>query len=254
VENVRNLDLPRHIAIIMDGNGRWAKSQKLTRIVGHRRGVQAVRNTVTACREWNIEVLTLYAFSEENWKRPQTEVSALMALLRKFLVSERSLLIQNDIRLKAIGDLKKLPTQVQKVLNETMTLTKHHQSMTLVLALSYGGREELTRAIQTIAQDVLTKKLHPSDIHSETISSYLDTAEFPDPDLLIRTSGEYRTSNFLPWQSIYAELYITPTLWPDFTKEELFKALLAFSRRERRFGLISEQLFHFEPQSCPSIK
>lgn len=226
----------------MDGNGRWAKSRKLNRIVGHKKAVDTVRDTVTACRKLGINVLTLYAFSEENWKRPAAEIRALMELLKKFLVSERKLLIENDIRLRTIGNTKKLPKNVQKTLEETLTLTQDHQSMDLVLALSYGGREEITRAVQKICTKVKKGELSPKDISESTITSHLDTAGLPDPDLLIRTSGEFRTSNFLPWQGIYTEIYITPTLWPNFSTEDLHEALREYGLRERRFGLTSEQI------------
>jgi undecaprenyl diphosphate synthase len=234
--------IPRHIAIIMDGNGRWAKTHRLARVRGHRRGVEVVREIVTACRELGVEVLTLYAFSEENWRRPGREVAALMMLLKRFLVSERKLFLKNGVRLRTIGDVSKLPADVRRTLQETLDLTKDHTSMSLVLALSYGGREELTRAIRTIARKAVQGEIDPESIDADLVSTHLDTAPFPDPDLMIRTSGEYRTSNFLPWQAVYTELYVTPTLWPDFNRAELDKAIEDFGRRERRFGLTSDQL------------
>ncbi|MFH1262067.1 MAG: isoprenyl transferase [Pseudomonadota bacterium] len=234
--------IPRHIAIIMDGNGRWAKTHRLARIRGHRRGIEIVREIVTACRQLGVEVLTLYAFSEENWRRPAMEVTALMALLKRFLVSERKLFFDNGVRLRAIGDLGKLPKDVHKTLDETMEMTKRYDGLTLVLALSYGGREEIVRAVRSIAKRAADGTLKPASIDADTITRSLDTAEFPDPDLMIRTSGEYRTSNFLPWQAIYTELYVTPTLWPDFNREKLLEAIADFGRRERRFGMTSEQL------------
>lgn len=226
----------------MDGNGRWAKSHRLARIRGHERGVQVVRTIVTSCRELGVEMVTLYAFSEENWQRPAHEISALMMLLKRFLVSERKLLTENDVRLRTIGDVSKLPADVRKTLHETMELTKGFRSMSLVLALSYGGRDEITRAVRAVAAKAIRGELVPESIDAETISRHLDTAGFPDPDLMIRTSGEFRTSNFLPWQSVYTELYVTPTLWPDFTEEEFRKAIHDYQSRERRFGLTSEQL------------
>ncbi len=226
----------------MDGNGRWAKEHHLPRIGGHRRGAITVRNITTVCTELGIDVLTLYAFSEENWSRPALEVSTLMTILKRFLVSERKLLQKHNVRLRAIGRLERLPEGVRKTLNETLRLTEKNSGMNLVLALSYGGRDEITRAVQKIASHVANKSLRPEEISAETLSSYLDTADFRDPDLLIRTSGEFRTSNFLPWQSVYTEFYITDTPWPDFDRDELCKAILDYNRRERRFGKISEQI------------
>ncbi len=226
----------------MDGNGRWAKAHRFARVRGHQRGVEIVRDIVTEARKLGVEVLTLYAFSEENWNRPGTEVAALMTLLKRFLVSERKLLNDNDVRLRTIGDTGKLPADVRKTLHETMELTKHFKSMTLVLALSYGGRSELTRTVRAIAEKVAQGHLKASEIDEDTISRHLDTAEYPDPDLMIRTSGELRVSNFLPWQSVYTEFYVTPTLWPDFTKEEFLRAIHEYQKRERRFGLTGEQI------------
>ncbi len=232
----------------MDGNGRWAQEHHLNRVVGHRKGADAVREIVTACRELGVKFLTLYAFSEENWKRPKPEITALMTLLRKFLVSERKLLMDNGVRLLTIGDIDKLPARARETLEETLKLTAGNREMNLVLALSYGGREEIVRAVVQIAKKVKAGKLDPSDISAPVISCHLDTVGIPDPDLLIRTSGEVRTSNFLPWQSIYSELYLTPTLWPDFSRDELIKAIKEYGERERRFGLTSEQL----PQKKPA--
>jgi undecaprenyl diphosphate synthase len=236
--------VPAHIAIIMDGNGRWAKKHALSRMRGHNQGMETVRRIVTACRNMGVKYLTLYAFSEENWRRPAMEISALMKLLRAFLVSERKLMQENDIRVRAIGDLGRLPDDVRQTLWDTLKLTESHQSMSLVLALSYGGRDEIARAVRKIAAQVAKGAVAPEAIDAAMISAYLDTAGLPDPDLLIRTSGELRTSNFLPWQAIYTELYITPTLWPDFTPEELGRAIRDYNERERRFGLTSEQLPH----------
>lgn len=242
--NKKHLPLPppEHIAIIMDGNGRWAGSRKLPRLGGHRRGAENVRNIAKRCRELGVKVLTLYAFSEENWKRPKQEINALMKLLKMFLVSERKLLQKNDIRLRVIGNVQRLPQDVQKVLEETLSLSKDNQSMSLVLALSYGGRDEITRAVRKIAEDIKTGLLEVEEISSDTIESRLDTADFPDPELLIRTSGEMRTSNFLPWQSIYTELYLTKIHWPEFDVSELQKAIDTYHQRERRFGQTTAQI------------
>jgi undecaprenyl diphosphate synthase len=226
----------------MDGNGRWARTHRFARVLGHRRGMETVRSVVTACRELGVEVLTLYAFSEENWNRPATEVRALMAILKSFLVSERKLMTEKEIRLKTIGNVSRLPGPVRKTLEETLALTRDFRRMTLVLALSYGGRDEITRAVRKIAEKARAGDLAPESIGPETLSRHLDTADLPDPDLIIRTSGEFRTSNFLPWQSIYSEYYITPTLWPDFTREEFLRAIENYGRRERRFGRTGEQL------------
>lgn len=238
----KNKTLPRHIAIIMDGNGRWAAERKQSRIFGHRKGALAVRKTVQACRARGIEYLTLYAFSEENWKRPKLETSTLMRILKLFLISERKLLQKQDVRLLSIGDTSKLPAFAQKTLAETKALTANNKSMTLILALSYGGRDEITRAVRAIANKVARKEMKPENITSEYITEHLDTSGIPDPDLLIRTSGEMRISNFLPWQLTYTELYITPTLWPDFNEAELDKALKDYAQRERRFGKTSDQV------------
>lgn len=235
-------NLPKHVAIIMDGNGRWARSKGLERIFGHSKGAQNVRNIVTTCHDLGIQVLTLYAFSQENWGRPKYEVALLMKLLKKFLISERAMLMKKNVKLDSLGNTSRLPKDALKVLEDTKELTKNNTEMTLLLALSYGGREEIVRAFQTISEKVLRGELKPQDIDEETVSAHLDTAGIPDPDLIIRTSGEYRTSNFLPWQGIYAEWYITPTLWPDFNEKEFEKALQSYKARDRRFGLVSEGL------------
>jgi undecaprenyl diphosphate synthase len=226
----------------MDGNGRWAKLHRRNRILGHRRGVETVREIVTACCEAGIQVLTLYAFSEENWGRPATETAALMRILKRFLVSERGLLKKNEVKLRTIGDTSKLPKDVRKTLAETMLLTEHHRRMQLVLALSYGGRDEIVRAVREIARKAAAREIEPGTIDAATVADHLDTAGLPDPDLLIRTSGEMRTSNFLPWQLVYTEMIVTPVLWPDFDRTELAKALAEYARRERRFGLTGEQV------------
>ena len=231
--------LPRHVAIIMDGNGRWAKQHHLPRIMGHRRGSESVREVVRECRQIGIEVLTLYAFSTENWLRPKTEIKALMALLKKFIRSEMLELHQNNIRVKMIGDLSKLPEDVMPAVREIMDVTGNNTGMTLNVALSYSGRDDILRAIHKLVADRRTKA---SDITEDFFSSFLDTAGQPDPDLLIRTSGELRVSNFLLWQIAYSELYITDVLWPDFGEKDLAKALRDFQTRRRRFGLTDEQM------------
>jgi len=234
--------LPHHIAIIMDGNGRWAKHKSLSRIRGHMKGIDAVREVVTACRELGIKILTLYAFSVENWKRPKEEVSALMTLLKEYLLKEVEEMLQNDIRLLAIGRLEDLPLEVQQTLRETMKKTEDRTGMILNLALSYGGRSEILQAVQRILRDCQKGKMAAEKINFQKFSDYLWTQGMPDPDLLIRTSGEFRISNFLLWQIAYTELYVTETLWPDFNREELLKAILDYQSRERRFGMTSEQL------------
>ncbi|MGQ9507869.1 MAG: isoprenyl transferase [Thermodesulfobacteriota bacterium] len=245
MEEVINLSkdkLPSHIAIIMDGNGRWAKRKNLHRINGHIKGVDAVREVVTTCRELGIKVLTLYAFSVENWKRPQEEVDALMGLLKEYLIKECPEMIKNNIRLTAIGRLEDLPQDIFKTLQETIQQTKECDGMILNLALSYGGRSEILHAIRGILSDFREGRIKEEEINSQLFSRYLWTCGIPDPDLLIRTSGEFRISNFLLWQIAYTELYMTDTLWPDFNREELLKAIADYQSRERRFGLISEQI------------
>jgi undecaprenyl diphosphate synthase len=228
--------LPSHVAIIMDGNGRWAKKRLLNRIEGHKKGTDAVRNIVKASREIGIGYLTLYAFSEENWKRPKTEISALMGLLKGFLVSELPEMMDNGIRLNAIGRMEKLPEGVKKTLSDTIAKTSNNNDMVLTLALSYGGRQEITDSVRRIGSMIENGDISAGEITDKMISDRLYTAEMPDPDLLIRTSGEYRISNFLLWQIAYAEIYITPTLWPDFGKDEYLAAIADFQGRERRFG------------------
>ncbi|MDY6990214.1 MAG: isoprenyl transferase [Thermodesulfobacteriota bacterium] len=234
--------LPRHIAIIMDGNGRWAKKRSLNRIRGHREGTESVRDIVRICREIGIGGLTLYAFSTENWKRPREEVSALMRLLKDFLKSELPEMMKNGIRLRAIGEIARLPDGVLKILRKSMEETRENQGMVLNLALSYGGRDEIVRAAQEVATQVQEGRLRPEDITKELFSGHLYTCGMPDPDLLIRTSGEMRISNFLLWQIAYAEIFVTQTLWPDFRREEFIQILQAYQKRERRFGLTGEQI------------
>ena len=229
--------LPKHVAIIMDGNGRWAKQRLMNRVRGHEKGADTVRTIVTASREIGIEFLTLYAFSTENWRRSAAEVSALMRLLKHFLVSERDLMMRNDIRLNTIGEIERLPEDVRETLAETLRMTADNRSMVLTLALSYGGRAEILRMVASIARDVREGVLDVASIDEGLIADRLYTRTMPDPDLLIRTSGEMRISNFLLWQIAYSELAITPTLWPDFNREEYISILQDYQRRERRFGM-----------------
>ena len=234
--------LPKHIGIIMDGNGRWAQGRNLDRLDGHRKGAQVGKDVAKTCCDLGIRYLTLYAFSEENWGRPKNEVSGLMLLLKSFLTDQLPLMMKEGIRLRTIGNIEKLPLLQQKVLDHTMWMTRKNDKLDLIVALSYGGRDEITRAVQKIAKAVEQKTLSAKEITPELISSHLDTAEFPDPELIVRTSGEFRTSNFLPWQSTYSEYFVTSTLWPDFTPQELKQIIERFSTRERRFGKTSEQV------------
>ncbi|MBW2353491.1 MAG: isoprenyl transferase [Deltaproteobacteria bacterium] len=228
--------LPAHVAIIMDGNGRWAKRKGLSRIHGHQRGADTVRKIVTFSREIGIRFLTLYAFSEENWKRPAHEVKALMKLLNRFLKAELEEMQENGIRLKTIGRVAKLPKSTRQILLDTVEQTSSNTGMTLTLALSYGGRQEIVDAIRKITGQIRENKISPDQIDEELVSNSLYTSGMPDPDLLIRTSGEYRVSNFLLWQISYCEIFITQTLWPDFGEDDFREALLAYQKRERRFG------------------
>jgi undecaprenyl diphosphate synthase len=234
--------LPRHVAIIMDGNGRWARQKSLDRIEGHIKGIEAVRAVVTASRELGIAFLTLYAFSIENWRRPGNEISALMGLLQTYLRAELDEMLENNIRLRAIGDLDSLPPDARATLFETLEKTAHCDTMVLTLALSYSGRDEILRAVRRLVAEEKNGGIRPDEISEQVLSNYLSTKDIPDPDLLIRTSGEFRISNFLLWQIAYTEIYVTKTLWPDFGKEDLIKALLDYQSRQRRFGLTSEQL------------
>jgi len=234
--------LPRHIAIIMDGNGRWAKKKGNPRIYGHRNGVAAVRDTVEAAAELGIEYLTLYAFSTENWNRPRTEIDALMTLLVATINKETKTLLENNVKLNAIGDIDSLPESVAQHLKGAIKKTGKNKGMTLTLALSYSSRWEILNAVKGIAEDIKQGKIEIENINSDIFESYLNTAEMPDPELLIRTSGEFRISNYLLWQIAYAELYFTPTLWPDFRREHLYQAIADYQSRERRFGKISEQV------------
>ena len=231
--------LPKHVAVIMDGNGRWAEKHAFPRVRGHRKGAESVRTIVTLCRELGIGYLTLYAFSEENWKRPPHEVNALMKLLGSFLKRELKEMKENGIRLNVIGRPEKLPATTRKVLQDTIRETSHGSEMVLTLALSYGGRQEILDAVRTLARKVKNGGMDPADISEDQFSGSLYTSGMPDPDLLIRTSGEYRISNFLLWQISYSEIYITPTLWPDFGEAEFLKALSEYRKRDRRFGAVA---------------
>ncbi len=233
--------LPRHVAVIMDGNGRWARQRGLPRVEGHRMGIRAVRAVVECARELGIPYLTLYAFSVENWGRPPTEVTTLMSLLREFLLKELPELIRQRIRLNVIGEPEKLPAVVREVLERTLSATAGHTEMTLTLALSYAGRNEILRAARRIAEDAAKGRIAPDEMTESGFAQRLDTAGMPDPDLVIRTSGELRISNFLLWQAAYSEFIFTDVLWPDFGKTEFLQALDEYSRRHRRFGLTEEQ-------------
>ena len=234
--------LPRHIAIIMDGNGRWAQEKGQDRLYGHFHGVESVRNIVEGCAELGVGYLTLYAFSTENWDRPVQEVTGLMELLVETIRTEVPTLNKNNIRLHVIGDMSMLPDYAHRALNEALELTSANTGLNLVMALSYSSRWELMEAVRHIADDVRAGKLDPKDVDQDTIQKYLTTSAFPDPELMIRTSGEYRISNFLLYQLAYAELYFTNTRWPDFRKEHLYEAILDYQKRERRFGRTSAQV------------
>jgi undecaprenyl diphosphate synthase len=234
--------LPKHVAIIMDGNGRWAKKRGAMRIFGHQHGVTAVRETVEAATEIGIKYLSMYAFSTENWNRPKFEVDALMELLVKTINKETETLKKNNIRLMAIGNIESLHKDCYDELIRTISETENNSRMTLILALSYSSKWEITEAVKKIAIKVKNNELTIEEINQDIISDSLSTKDIPDPELLIRTSGEYRISNFLLWQLAYAELYFTPVLWPDFRKDDFYKAIINYQERERRFGLTSEQI------------
>lgn len=240
--NLKKEKLPRHIAVIMDGNGRWAKSRALARVLGHRRGMESVRTVVRTCRNLGIEVLSLYAFSAENWRRPDAEVKALMSLLKRYIRSEIDELHENKIKVSAIGDLQKIPPDVMRFIREAVERTKNNDGMVLNVALSYGSRDEIIRAVTAIADKVRQNLLAPDEINEKIFCEHLYTAGLPDPDLLIRTSGELRISNFFLWQIAYTEIYVTDVLWPDFREEDLYKALDDYQKRKRRFGLTDEQI------------
>ncbi len=235
-------NIPTHIAIIMDGNGRWARKRGLPRVAGHHKGVETVREVVQTCANLGVKYLTIYTFSTENWKRPREEVSTLMRLIVKSLQSETNELHANNIRLTTIGDFSILPDIVQKELKQAIKTTENNSKMTLNLALSYSGRWEITKAVRKIAELARNDSIDPGTIDEKMISKYLETSEMPDPDLLIRSGGEYRVSNFLLWQIAYSELFVTDVLWPEFRFSNLLDAIKDFQRRERRFGLVSEQI------------
>ncbi len=242
--NPKGLDmsrLPRHVAIIMDGNGRWARLKGRSRIEGHRRGRTSVRAVVDVSRSLGIPYLSLYAFSTENWQRPRAEVGALMGLLEHYLCDERERMMKNEVRLLAIGDRDRLHRSVRKVLDQTIEMTKDNAKITVTLALSYSGRHDIVKMVRGIAKKVREGSCQPEDIDETMISAYTETGTIPDPDLLIRTSGEMRISNFFLWQIPYTELYVTPTLWPDFRQQQYIQALIEFQRRQRRFGKTDEQ-------------
>ncbi|MBI5887331.1 MAG: isoprenyl transferase [Deltaproteobacteria bacterium] len=241
MENIFKDNLPRHIAVIMDGNGRWARRRLLNRINGHQKGVSAARDTVKWCSELGISCLTLYTFSKENWMRPAAEVALLMKFLERHLKEEEKTLLENNIRFKAIGVVNDLPGSVQEAVRSLEAKTAKLTGMTLQLALSYSGREEITRAAREIAKRAASGAIRPEDVTEEMVQSFLYTAGCPDPDLLIRTSGEKRISNFLLWQMAYTEIYVTDVLWPDFTREHLMQAIEDYGKRERRFGLVKEE-------------
>ena len=241
-EHIDFNNLPQHIAVIMDGNGRWAKRKGAMRIFGHRNAVQAVRDVTEGCGELGVKYLTLYAFSTENWSRPKEEIDGLMELLVSTLKQEIKTLMENQVKLVTIGDTGNLPPNCQENLAWAIDKTKNNSGLKLILALSYSGRWEIVQAIKAITSEVQSGKLKPEELNERLIENYLQTSGIPDPELLIRTSGELRISNFLLWQIAYTELYITPTLWPDFRKEHLYEAIWSYQQRERRFGKTSEQL------------
>lgn len=248
---VRNMDykeqidkarLPRHIAIIMDGNGRWAKKQGLARMFGHRQGVETVHNITVAATKLGVEYLTLYTFSTENWNRPKEEVDALMTLLVDTIAKETPTLMDNNVRLQTIGDIDRLPESAKKKFLACIEQTSRNTGLTMVLALSYSSRWEITEAMRKAVEAAQAGQVRPEDVNEQLVSSLMTTAQIPDPDLLIRTSGEYRISNFLLWQLAYSELYFTDCLWPEFTDEEFYKAIVDYQKRERRFGKTGEQV------------
>jgi len=242
LSQINKVNVPQHVAIIMDGNGRWAKQQGEDRVFGHHEGVNSVREIVEACAEVGVKYLTLYAFSTENWNRPKEEVDALMELLVATISLETPNLNKNGVKLQAIGDIKSLPQSCQDELAESMQITSKNTTVNLILALSYSSKWEITNSVKQIAEDIKSGKVNPDDITADMIQKNLCTANYPDPELMIRTSGEHRISNFLLWQLAYSEFYFTDVLWPDFRKDEFYKAIFAYQNRERRFGLTSEQV------------
>jgi len=238
-KNINKENLPLHVAVIMDGNGRWARKQGNARIFGHRNGVKAVRETVEAAGELGIKYLTLFAFSTENWDRPKEEIKALMLLLVQTLKTELGRLHDNNVKLNVIGNIDTLSASVRNEILNAVSLTRYNTGLNLIIALSYSGRWDMLKAVQKIAEDIKANKIDTNEISYSTLNSYFTTANIPDPELLIRTSGEYRISNFLLWQIAYTELYFTDTLWPDFRKRDFFKAVIDYQNRERRFGKVS---------------
>lgn len=239
VDPIKLAIIPRHVAIIMDGNGRWAQKKLLNRVKGHEKGAETVRTIVRTCRELGIGFLTLYAFSTENWQRPAGEIKALMSLLRRFLINEEKELKEKNIRLNVIGQPHRLPEEVQAVINRVKASTSGNDGLVLNLALSYGGRTEITEMVQAVASKAAAGTINPDDIDEALVADHLYTRNIPDPDLMIRTSGEMRISNFLLWQLAYAEFFITPTLWPDFTPEEFLSILQTYQNRDRRYGKVN---------------
>lgn len=244
LENIDKTNIPKHIAIIMDGNGRWAKSKGQERTFGHRNAISAVRNAIAACAKADVEYLTLYTFSTENWKRPEDEVTTLMTLLSESLIKESDELMSKEIRMHVIGEIDKLPDLVKEQLMNVVEITKNNSKTNLVLALSYGSQREILNAVKKIAQDVIQGKINVEDIDEKVFENHLYTKDFPPVDLLIRTSGEVRISNFLLWQIAYAELQFLDIYWPDFTEEDLFQCILNYQNKERRFGKTSEQVIN----------
>ena len=241
-EQIDKARLPRHIAIIMDGNGRWAKKQGLARMFGHRQGVETVHNITVAATRLGVEYLTLYTFSTENWNRPKEEVDALMTLLVDTIAKETPTLMENNVRLQTIGDIDRLPESARRKFLGCIEQTSHNTGLTMVLALSYSSRWEITEAVRKAVRRAQNGELRAEDVNEQLVSSLMTTDQMPDPDLLIRTSGEYRISNFLLWQLAYSELYFSDCLWPEFTEEEFYKAIVDYQKRERRFGKTSEQI------------
>lgn len=241
-EQIDKARMPRHIAIIMDGNGRWAQKQGLARVYGHKQGVQTVHNITVAATKLGVEYLTLYTFSTENWNRPKKEVDALMTLLVETIVKETPTLMENNVRMTTIGDIGRLPEDTRQKFQACIEQSSHNTGLTMVVALSYSARWEITEAVRQAVKQAQEGSLRAEDVNEQLVSSLMTTREIPDPDLLIRTSGEYRISNFLLWQLAYSELYFTDCLWPEFTEEEFYKAIVDFQKRERRFGKTSEQI------------
>ena len=244
LDNIDKTNIPKHIAIIMDGNGRWAKSKGQERTFGHRNAISAVRNAIAACTKADVEYLTLYTFSTENWKRPEDEVTTLMTLLSESIIKESDELMSKEIRMHVIGEIDKLPELVQEQLMNIVEITKNNSKTNLVLALSYGSQREILNAVKKIAQDVKQEKINVEDIDEKVFENHLYTKDFPPVDLLIRTSGEVRISNFLLWQIAYAELQFLDIYWPDFSEEDLFQCILNYQNKERRFGKTSEQIIN----------